>query len=135
MHGKSPYETAHLLVAAIRICTHQKNGTPPEISDISSLLKISAEEILILIRQMEKIGVLECLDQAGTSRYFIQDMQVLETLPKQREEKAIQAEIESFKNSRQKKNMEIENFQKKQKEKQKELFSQLNRKLKSDETR
>ncbi|TYT74332.1 hypothetical protein [Desulfobotulus mexicanus] len=135
MHGKSPYETAHLLVAAIRVCTHQKNGIPPAITDISSILKMSAEEILILIRQMEKAGIIECIDQAGTSRYFIEDMQALETLPKHREEKAIQAEIESFKNSRQKKNMEIENFQKKQKEKQKELFSQLNRKLGSDEVR
>ncbi|MDY0162661.1 hypothetical protein [Desulfobotulus sp.] len=129
MHEKSPYEIAHLLAAAVRITAYQKKGNPPDVSEVCALLHISAEEGLFLVRKLEKAGILERVEQAGAERLFIRDMQAIEALPKKNEGPEMTTEIEAFQSRRQNRNLEIENFQKKQKEKQKALFAELNRKL------
>lgn len=133
MHEKSPYETAHLMAAAIRIAAHQKKGTPPEISEVCALLHISREEGLFFIRRLEKAGIVESVKQGGADRLFIRDMQAIESLPQKVERPEMDAEIEAFQSKRHHRNLEIENFQKKQKEKQKALFAELNRKLTKEE--
>jgi ATP-dependent exoDNAse (exonuclease V) alpha subunit len=81
------------------------------------------------VRKLEKAGILERVEQAGAERLFIRDMQAIEALPKKNEGPEMTTEIEAFQSRRQNRNLEIENFQKKQKEKQKALFAELNRKL------
>lgn len=129
MHEKSPHETAHLLAAAIRIAAHQKKGNPPDTTEVCALLRISTEEGLFFVRKLEKAGIVERVEQAGSERLFIRDMQAIEALPKKVEGPEMTAEIEAFQSRRQSRNSEIESFQKKQKEKQKALFAELNRKL------
>ncbi|MCW7752890.1 hypothetical protein OOT00_02710 [Desulfobotulus sp. H1] len=133
MHSKSPYERAHLLAAAIRIASHQKKGSPPGLVEICELLEISGEEALFFIKKLESSGILETVNQAGCLRLFIRDMQPIETLPRQEQEPQMNAAIEAFQSRRQNRNMEIESFRKKQEEKQKALFEQLNRKISRDE--
>lgn len=133
MHKKSPHESAHLIVAAIRVAGHLKKGGPPGVQDLCDLLKISAEEAFFFLRRLEAEKIIESIDQAGEPRFFIRKMEAIEKLPKTQNPHAMHEEIEAFHVKRSSRNLEIENFRKQQEEKKKALFTELNKKLKGTE--
>jgi hypothetical protein len=52
------YSSAHLFVAAIRVCEHQ-NSTPPSLTEICNMISFSIEKGNFLCRKLDEMGIIE----------------------------------------------------------------------------
>ncbi len=131
--GKNPYQEGHLFVAAIRILEHQ-NGTPPAIKDISDLLNFSAEQAGLISRRLEEDGIVKIVESAFGDRWGVEDHLKLEELPKEAAANQMDEALEQFKAEKSKMAQKIESIKEQQARKQKDLFSELEKKLKKNLT-
>ena len=129
--GKNPYHEGHLFVAAIRLLEHQK-GTPPALKDISDLLGISAEQAGLISRRLEEDGIVKIVESAFGDRWGIEDHLKLEDLPKTATVDQMDEALQQFKAEKSKMTQKIESIKEQQAQKQKDLFSELEKKLKKN---
>jgi len=129
MAQKSLYESAHLIVSAVRVLEY-KNSAPPALPDIAALLETSVEETNRLCRKLADLEILEMLDSAGTVRLFIKDHRKIEEIPDQSEESRLEAELKKFKEARQSQGLDLDSVKAEQSEKKKKLHEELEQKLK-----
>ncbi len=125
----NPYEQGHLFVAALRLFLH-KNGRPPSVQDISSMLNTSTEMGHYLCNRLAKLGVLELVEGAFGERIYLKDHLRLEELPREERASNLEAEVQRLKQEREKRQQELEKLQASQGSMKKELFSDLERQLK-----
>ncbi len=128
---KDLYTEAHLTVAAIRVLEHRQD-TPPSIEAVGELLSYSTEHANLICKKLSQAGVLKIAQGPFGTRLFIQDHQLLETLPKEETGDALKDALEAFQASRKDYDSRIESIKAKQAQKQKDLFAQLDQKLKGD---
>ncbi|MBA3028795.1 MAG: hypothetical protein FP816_08290 [Desulfobacteraceae bacterium] len=129
MEKKDSYTTSHLIVAAIRVLDHQK-GVPPDIETLGQALSFSTEESLFFCRRLEKAGIIAVVESAFGTKLFIRDHLELEKLPRTEHDAPIKDDIEKFMSQKQDQFKEIESIKAKQDQKKKDLFAEIEQRLK-----
>lgn len=129
MNSLSIYYNAHVITAAIRIIEHKKS-TLPGIDEICFLTGFSAEHTGFICNRMTEAGILSSVGTPEGPRFFINNHLKIEDLPKEEAADRMNEELLKFKSRKDDLSKKVEEFQEKQKQKQKELFAKLNSELK-----
>ena len=129
--GKDLYAAAHLFVAAIRVCEHQMSS-PPAIDDIAKTLTMSLERSNYICRRLKELGVIESVEGSYGNRLFVRDHLKIEEIPRDVDETQLDAELQKFKDSQRALTEKIETIQAKQAQKKKDLFAEMEKKLKQE---
>jgi len=125
------YHHSHLFVSAIRILDHQKSA-PPSIEDVCSLLDFSLEQGHFICNKLVEMGIVEIVEGVYGMRLFIKDHTLLEEIPLSDQESKLDEALKQFKATRKGYAEKVASIQANQKEKRKNLFADLEKKLKSD---
>ncbi len=125
------YSNAHLVVAAIRVLTHQ-NSTPPSMDQVCRIISISLEQCNFICKKLKEIGIVDVVEGGFGTRLFIKNHLKIEEIPKGKKEDNLEESLKAFQNSRKDFTRKIESFQAKQAKKQRDLFAELEEKLKKD---
>lgn len=131
MNHANLYSSAHLIVAAIRILEH-RNSSPPSVENVCDTLSVSLEQGNLLFRKLEELEIIEVVKGPYGTRLFVRNHVMIEEIPKDSKKSGIEEEIKQFQNTQKDYTKKIESFQAKQAEKQKNLFAELEKKLKKD---
>ena len=131
MESRNQYHEGHLIVAAIRVLEHI-HGAPPSMDQISDMLKFSPEQTGWFTRRLQEAGIIRIVESAFGDRWGIEDHLKLEELPRTTETSQMDQALKQFKAEREKISQKVESFKEQQAKKQKELFSELEKKLKKD---
>ena len=129
--GKDLYAVAHLFVAAVRVCEHQMSS-PPTIDDISKTLAMSLERSNYVCRKLKELGVIDSVEGSYGNRLFVRDHLKIEELPRDADETQLDAELQKFKASQKALTEKIEAIQAQQARKKKDLFAEMEKKLKQE---
>lgn len=130
MESGPVYELGHLIVAAIRVLSHRESR-PPTLKEIGDLLGFSPEFTGQVVRGLEEKNVVKTLTSAFDDRFEIVDHIGLEELPKEMKEPGMEAEIEDFEKRFREKQEKLESLfgsdemDKKKKEKMKSMEDEL----------
>ncbi|MGD9055289.1 MAG: hypothetical protein PVG40_15940 [Desulfobacterales bacterium] len=129
--GKDLYTAAHLFVAAIRVCEHQMSS-PPTIDDISKTLAMSLERSNYICRKLIELGVIDRVEGSYGNRLFVRDHLKIEEIPRDADGTQLDEELQKFKDSQKALTEKIETIQAKQARKKKDLFAEMEKKLKQE---
>ena len=86
----------------------------------------------LLFRKLEELEIIEVVEGPYGTRLFVRNHVMIEGIPKGSKESRIEEEIKQFQNNKKDCTKKIESVQAKQAEKQKNLFAELEKKLKKD---
>jgi DNA-binding Lrp family transcriptional regulator len=131
MEGKNQYQEGHLFVAAVRVLEHRR-GAPPTLDQIAELLKFSVEQTGWISRRLQEAGIIKLVEGAFEDRWGIEDYLKLEDLPKDMETSQLDEALKQFKAEKNKIALKVESIKEQQAKKQKDLFSEIEKKLKKD---
>jgi hypothetical protein len=129
MQNSDSYSNAHLFVAAIRVLT-QQNSLPPSIDQVCRIISFSLEQGNFICKKLKELGVVDVVEGGFGNRLFIKDHLKIEEIPKGKKEGKLEESLKEFQNSKKEFSRKIESFQAKQAKKQKDLFAELEKKLK-----
>jgi len=124
------YHDSHLFVSAIRVLDHQKSA-PPAIEEVCSLLGFSLEQGHFICNKLVEMGIVEIVEGAYGMRLFIKDHTLIEKIPTSDQESKLDEALKRFKSTRKGHAEKVASIQADQKEKRKNLFADLEKKLKS----
>lgn len=129
--SKNLYTTAHLFVSAIRVWEYQ-NDTPPALEEISHMLAMSIERTNYICRKLKGMGIIDSVEGSFGNRLFIRDHLKIEEIPREDDESKLEEELKKFKESQKGLSQKIETIQAKQAQKKKDLFAEMEKKLKQE---
>jgi hypothetical protein len=129
--SKDLYTSAHLFISAIRVCEHQ-NSTPPTVEDICRVLSMSIERSSYLSRKLKEMEIIDIVEGSYGNRLFIRDFLKIEEIPRGDDESKLEEELKKFKESQKGLLQKIESIQTQQAEKKKNLFAEMEKKLKQE---
>lgn len=122
------YKNAHLIIAAVRILEH-RDQAPPTIENVCQALSFSVERGNHICQKLQALGAVDIVEGAYGTRLFIKDHRLLENLPQQVDENDLSADLKKFKDSKKNFEKEIESRRTAQKERKKNLFAEIEDKL------
>jgi len=93
------YHGAHIYVSAVRVFSHLHNNQPTT-EDLSSLLKLSLEQVNFMCKKLKELGVIETIEGAYGDRIFIKDHLRIEDIPRNVKVSSMEDEIRKFQDSR-----------------------------------
>ena len=125
------YHSSHLLVAGIRVLEHLHHR-PPTMDDVCAFLSISLEQGNLICRKLTEVGCLEVVEGSYGIRLFIRDHLKLEDLPKTAAGDSLGKAVRQFQDSRKDIENKVAAIKADQADKTKNLFAELEKKLKSD---
>jgi hypothetical protein len=128
---KDFYSQAHLIVAAIRVFEH-KNSRPPTIGDLCQTIDFSIEKGNFICRKLEELDIVEAVEGSYGTRLFVRDHLKIEGIPRGESDNSFEEELKKFQDNRKALSQKIETFQAEQKQKKKDLFAEMEKKLKSE---
>jgi hypothetical protein len=128
---KDFYSQAHLMVAAIRVFEH-KNSRPPTIEELCQTIEFSVEKGNFICRKLEELEIVEAVEGSYGSRLFVRDHLKIEDIPRGESENNFEEELKKFQDDRKAISQKIETFQAEQKQKKKDLFAEMEKKLKKE---
>jgi len=131
MKTNNLYSTAHLFVAAIRVCEHEQSA-PPSIDDVCRLISFSLERGNFICKQLKEMEIVEAVEGPYGVRLSVKNHIKIEDIPKEEKESALEGELAKFKQTQKSFAKKIESFAAKQKEKKKSLFDEVEKKLKKE---
>ena len=131
MQGKDFYSDAHLVVAAIRIIEH-RNSAPPSIDEVCRTISFSLEQGNFVCRKLNEMNIINVVEGAFGTKLFIKNHLLLEDIPKGATEDNLEKELKKFQESKKDYTQKIKLFQSEQEKKRKDLFTELEKKLKKD---
>ena len=123
------YHGAHIYVSAVRVCSHLHNNQPTT-EDLSSLLKLSLEQVNFMCKKLKELGVIETIEGAYGERIFIKDHLRIEDIPRNVKVSSMEDEIRKFQDSRKGLAEKVESIKSAQEQKRKSLFEEMEKKLK-----
>ena len=129
--GQDLYTAAHLFVAAIRVHEHQMNA-PPTIDDISKILVMSLERSNYICRKLKELEIIDSVEGSYGNRLFVRDHLKIEEIPRDADGTQLDEELQKFKDSQKALTEKIETIQAKQAQKKKDLFAEMEKKLKQE---
>ncbi|MEW6426853.1 MAG: hypothetical protein AB1568_02335 [Thermodesulfobacteriota bacterium] len=131
MAATSPYDEAHLFVAAVRLLLHRKPA-PPSVEDIAELTGRSREWALYTARRLRDLGIVTMVEDPFTIKVDIADHTLIESIPKEQPADAgLGAEIEKFRKSREDSTKKVEGIKAELEKKKQDLFASLSQQLKT----
>jgi hypothetical protein len=125
------YSTAHLFVAAVRVWEYQ-NSTPPSVEDVCHILSFSLERSNFICKQLQDLGIVEAVEGAYGRRLYIKNHLKIEDIPKGETGSKLEEELSKFKKTQKEFTQKIESIQAKQAQKKKDLFAEVEKKLKQE---
>jgi hypothetical protein len=125
------YAEAHLVVAAIRVHEHI-HSRPAMIDDVCRLIGFSTEHAGIISRRLEDMGIIEAVQGSFGSRLFVRDHLKLEDIPRGEFGRKLQDEVKKFQDTQRSFTQKIESLQAEQAGKKKNLFAEMEKKLKAE---
>jgi hypothetical protein len=128
---KDFYSQAHLMVAAIRVFEH-KNSRPPTIEELCQTVGFSIEKGNFICRKLEELDIIEAVEGSYGARLFVRDHLKIEDIPRGESESNFEEELKKFQDNRKALSQKIETFQAEQKQKKKDLFAEMEKKLKKE---
>ena len=128
---KDLYAQAHLLVAAIRVFEHI-NSRPPTIEDLCRTINFSIEKGNFICRKLEELDIIEAVEGSYGTRLFVRDHLKIEDIPRGEPDSNFEDELKRFQDSRKAFSQKIETIQSQQKQKKKDLFAEMEKKLKEE---
>jgi hypothetical protein len=131
MKGEDFYSDAHLVVAAIRILEH-RNSAPPSIDEACRTISFSLEQGNFVCRKLNEMNIINVVEGAFGTKLFIKNHLLLEDIPKGATEDNLEKELKKFQESKKDYTQKIKLFQSEQEKKRKDLFAELEKKLKKD---
>ena len=129
MRNSDFYANAHLVVAAIRILTHQ-NSTPPSIEKVCQALSFSFEQGNFICKKLKDKGIIEIVEGAFGTRLFLKNHLKIEEISKEKKADSLEDAVKKFQDSRKDMTQKAELFRAEKERKQKDLFAELEKKLK-----
>ncbi|OEU72415.1 MAG: hypothetical protein BA864_10205 [Desulfuromonadales bacterium C00003093] len=123
------YSNAHLIVAAIRVL-ERRNSTPPSIEEVCRTISFSLEQGNLICKKLNEMGIIEVVEGAYGTRLFIKNHLAIEEIPRETKGSDLEKELKKFQNTRTNYAKKIESFQTEQAKKQKNLFAELEKRLK-----
>jgi len=129
MKAKDFYTQTHLVVAAIRIYSYRKSEAP-SVEAICKTLSFSTEQGHLICKRLDEMEILEMVKGPYGSRLFIKDHLRIEEIPKNDSGTSLKDEVEKFQNTQKEFKQKIEDFKTKKDEEQKNLFAQIEERLK-----
>jgi len=125
------YAEAHLVVAAIRVHEHV-HSRPAMLDDVCRLIGFSSEHAGIISRRLEDMGIIEAVQGSFGSRLFVRDHLKLEDIPRGEFGRKLQDEVKKFQDTQRSFTQKIESLQAEQAGKKKNLFAEMEKKLKAE---
>ena len=125
------YTKAHLFVSAIRILEY-KDQAAPSIENVCRIISCSLEQGNLICNKLFEMGIINIVEGAYGTKLYIKNYLAIEEIPKGAEENRFEKEIEKFKESQKNISQKVELFKAEQAEKQKNLFAELEKKLKKE---
>ena len=125
------YSQAHLLVAAIRVYEHL-NSRPPTLEDLCRTINFSLEQGSFICRKLEEMDIVEAVEGSYGVRIFIRSHLNIEDIPRGVQENKFEEELKKFQDKQKAFSHKIESFQAQQKQKKKDLFAEMEKKLKEE---
>ena len=125
------YTEAHLLVAAIRVHEHV-HSRPATLEDVCRLLALSAEHAGIISRKLEELGAIEAVQGSFGTRLFLRDHLKLEEIPRGELGRKLEDEVKKFQDTQRSFTQKIESLRVEQAGKKKNLFAEMEKKLKEE---
>jgi len=127
----SLYDSAHLFVAAVRLLTHIDQA-PPDIDQVCEMLQLSKERGGFVCRRLEEKGAVEAVQGAYGLRLFVRDHLKIEDIPKEDAPDRLQDELSKFQAAQKDVTNRIATIQADQKKKKKNLFEEMEKKLRAE---
>lgn len=128
---KDLYAQAHLVVAAIRVFEHN-SSRPPNIEELCQSIKFSIEKGSFLCRKLEELNIIEAVEGSYGTRLFVRDHLKIEDIPRGATDSGFEDELKKFQDTRKAFTRKIKDFQAQQKQKQENLFAEMEKKLKKE---
>jgi len=125
------YSQAHLVVAAIRVYEHV-NSRPPAIEELYRTIKFSIEKVNFICRKLEELEVIEAVQGSYGTRLFVRDHLKIEEIPRGETGNKFEDELKKFQDNRKTFSQKMESFQVQQQQKKKDLFAEMEKKLKEE---
>lgn len=125
------YCESHLFVAAIRVHEHL-HGVPPSLDEICRMLGFSAEQAGFVSRRLAEVGIIEAVQGSFGIRFFIRDHCRLEEIPRGDAGRRLEEEVKKFQDLQKTITRRVESFQAEQAGKKKNLFAEMEKKLKEE---
>ena len=100
--------------------------------EVCGFLEFSLEQGHVICNKLVGMGVVEIVEGAYGMRLFIKDHTLLEEIPRSGEESRLDEALKQFKTSRKGYAEKVASIQADQKTKRKNLFADIEKKLKSD---
>lgn len=129
MKVKDFYSQTHLVVSAIRIYSDQ-NSKAPSVESICKTLSMSTEQGHLICKRLDEMEIIEMVKGPYGTRLFIKDHLKIEEIPKDDSGTSIKDELEKFQNTQKDFKQKIEDFKTRKSEEQKNLFAQIEERLK-----
>ena len=131
MKNEDLYSSAHVFVAGIRIFEHLYSKQP-SVEELCDLLKLSAEQGHYISKKLTVRGVIEQIESGYGTRLFVKDHLKIEDISSDQQESTLVDELKEFQSSKKEFTKEIESFQAEQAKKKKNMFAELEKKLKEE---
>ena len=125
------YSQSHLVVAAIRIYEHL-HSRPPTVDDVCRVINFSVEQGYFICRKLQEIDIIKTVEGSYGTRLFINDHLKLEDLPRGEQENKLEDDLKKFQDTQKAFSRKIESFQTQQKQKKKNLFAEMEKKIKEE---
>lgn len=125
------YNEAHLLVAAIRIFEHL-NSRPPSIEELCRSINFSIERGNFTCRKLEDIGIIAAVEGSYGARWYVADHLKIEDIPRGEPQSKMEDELKKFQDTQKAFSQKIKTLQAEQKQKKKDLFADMEKKLKEE---
>lgn len=125
------YTTAHLFVSAIRILEY-KDKAAPSIEDVCRIISCSLEQGNLICNKLVEREIIDIAEGAYGTKLYIKNHLAIEEISKGAKESGFDKEIKKFQQNKNKISQKIKSFQAEQAEKQKNLFAELEKKLKKE---
>ncbi|CAB1069756.1 hypothetical protein D1AOALGA4SA_758 [Olavius algarvensis Delta 1 endosymbiont] len=125
------YNEAHLFVAAIRIFEHL-NSRPPKANELCRTINFSIERGNFVSRKLEDLGIIEAVEGSYGARLYISDHLRIEDIPRGEPGSSMEDELKKFQDSQKAFSQKMETLQAEQKQKKKDRFADMEKKLKEE---
>ena len=130
MDSKPSQNQAHLVVAAVRVLAH-KQGRPPSVEEVASLLEQSREIMGHQIRALESLQILRTVKSPFDLHVELLQPEKIDELPLEESGPGFQDEVEDFHRKFEEKQKKLQNlFDSREQERQQQArFSDLDEEL------
>ena len=124
----SLHQNGHLVVAAIRVLTHRRNG-PPSVEAVTEMLNFSSEQANLICGKLHELGIIEVLEGGFGTRLFVRDYAKLEEIPDEAQTPAFADAIKKFQEERMSLTRKVDAIKAEQAEKKKALHAEIEKQL------